>query len=1378
MKKRKFNARAMKRFTTEPKVVHEAKPIDLITQYNRMRSIATDIYNSDFFMISSKADQKKIEASIACISATMISMIGMEAIENSHDCLPDDSGDGISTDKDSYDAIKKMANSVYGATGNMQKAAQKYTDTDHAPSSIVARNRKILSELGTKSPMQIMDECLIHTDKPDEDPSFSPLLRSIALGNEYDEVTDDDSDGDEVIDYSEVDLGNFIDGPFYGQQYHDICRRYGFDTSNTLKQIEKLASQQYIQMINLVDAVDSQNEITADKYTLEPGSVFFVTNKNDESRSPVFMLIYAQPYTKVRSSDISKFSFEITPEHHTEESTNLEDSDKDDYDVDFGNFADGPFYSDWYRHICQLNGFNIDETLKRIVKAASDHTVSKLNLVGVVSDKHDIKSDDKYYPKPGDVFFVTNRENDKDPVFVLICAKSHIERFNIDKVSVEIKPVELEESTKTNYIDFVGSDAYFNIGKVHLNPNTVIDLDATLEKIKDEARVYGIDTITFVDTIGNSLDIYTKGKYTLEPGSLFCHRGNGWLNFMLILKDKNTPDTVRFIWPVEKSEENASQDDIEFVGADAYYSISKVHSNSNDVIDLDATLSAIKANAKEFGIKTVTFVDTITDSLLAHFNGEYSMEAGSLFCVKDDDWTHFLLITKSGNLMSDIRVQYIYPVMTKKDDSEEDDIEFIGIDDYYNIDKTCPNSTIIDLDATLAKIKEMAKEKGIKTITFVDSIDTRSEIFNKNKYSLEIGSLFFVKKCINLMNFILVTETGDTPSDTRVQVIKSVVIKKDDPEGKSDSNKDGSHDVVDAEVEFEYTPYESCYINDLATSSFMAKDDIEFIGIDDYYNIDRAYSNSTIIDLDATLAKIKERARAKNIKTITFAGTIKGFYEIFYKGKNFQTGSLHYIKNDGRPRFILITGTIDYVNLPQYEHIDPVVVSKKDDSEDESDSKEDGIEVVEAEDEIVDSDEASSDYVINDQYADADTSELHPDIYTKVAFPIFMKPTDTGTDVSFAQICDLYDFDISETVKRIKNAAYLEKIEKVNYVDSFQMFDDIFKTEMSIRYGYHDGSLFLVRESTKGKLDPCFVILRKVHDDSYYDAYLYRINPIMRPAKIHGIKKIDIIDTYADGDVRIANDLKNFIDIDHSYKLKEVCDKRNYDYDRISSCLKGVTVIIGGGTRLTFEGTVRSINSIILVDPVVAYNTCSVFFVSDFVCCEEEAYFVIYMPITGKTKNGYNFRLYRIYPIPNLNQDPNTDSQDDSNVREINQFTAIYRANLEVSEADKDAYMKVEFSLINHSANRAIDSLQNICYTWKFKFYDTIKRIRFVAYMNNLKEIEFAGTACSHEEILEKEVLYSNGSLLFVSDEEDPHFVIVEFVDGSTCLNRINPVKE
>ena len=114
MKKRKFNAKAMRKFTTEPKVVHEAKPIDLIAQYNRMRSIAADIYNSDFFMIATKAEQKKIEASIACISATMISMIGMEAIKNSHDSLPDDSGNYTDTDKASHDAIEKMKNIAYG----------------------------------------------------------------------------------------------------------------------------------------------------------------------------------------------------------------------------------------------------------------------------------------------------------------------------------------------------------------------------------------------------------------------------------------------------------------------------------------------------------------------------------------------------------------------------------------------------------------------------------------------------------------------------------------------------------------------------------------------------------------------------------------------------------------------------------------------------------------------------------------------------------------------------------------------------------------------------------------------------------------------------------------------------------------------------------------------------------------------------------------------------------------------------------------------------------------------------------------------------------------------------------------------------------------
>ena len=976
MKKRKFNSRAMKEFA-EPKVVHEFKPVDFITQYNRMRSIAADIYNSDFYMIATKAEQKKIEASIACISATMISMIGMEAIKNSHDHLPDDSGDDTDTDKDSHDAIKKMMNiaygktetndvkkaaarqalnSMYGATGNM-----KYIDTDCAPSSIMAMNRKNIGELDAKSPMQIL----------------------------------------------------------------------------------------YENINNLNDA----------------------------------------------------------------------DSDEDVDDVDIGNFADGPFYSDRYRDICQLYGFDIDETLKRIVKAASSYTISKINLVGVMNDKHDIKSDDKYYPNTGDVFLVTNKENDKDPVFVLIYTKSYLELFDfdIDKVSAEIKPVDLEESTKTNYINFVGSEAYFNIGKVYLNPNSdqVIDLDATLEKIKDEARMHGIDTITFVDTIGNSLDIYTKGKYTLEPGSLFCHRGNGWLNFMLIIKDKNTPNTVRFIWPVEKPEENANLDDI----------------------------------------------------------------------------------------------------------------EFIGIDDYYKIDKVYPNS-------------------------------------------------------------------------------------------------------------------------------------------------------DQVIDLDATLNKVKEKARAKNIKTVTFAGTIKGFYDIFYNYKYYQAGSLFYIKSDERPRFILITGSIDYVNLPQYEHIDPVVVFKKDDSEDESDSKEDGIEAVEAEDEIVDSDEASSDRCINDQYADVDTSKLNRDIYAGVSFLIFMKPTESGKYVNFADICDIYDFDISETIKRIKNVAYQENIGNIIYVDTILSRDEIFRKDENDRYVYGNGSLFLMVNYTNTGKDPYFVILRKMWDGhvSEYISTLYRINPVMKSAKINSVKEINVIDDYADGNVRIAKDLKNIISIDYDYKIKEICEKRNYDYEKMISCLKAVTAIIGGGMFLTFEGTVESLKSIVTVDPVVAYDTCSVFFISAFIDGAERPYFVIYMPITGKTKNGYSFRLYRIRPI--LKQDPNTDSQDDSNVREINQFTTIYRANSEVSEANKDAYMKIEFSLINHSDGGEIHSLSNICYTWKFKFYDTIKRIRFVAYMNNFKEIKYAGTVCSHEEILEKEVIYNNGSVLFVCDEEDPHFVIVEFINGSTCLNRINPVKE
>lgn len=979
MKKRKFNSRAMKEFA-EPKVVHEFKPVDLITQYNRMRSIAADIYNSDFYMIAAKAEQKKIDASIACISATMISMIGMEAIKNSHDCLPDDSGNGTDTDKDSHNAIKKMMNIAYGKTetDGMKKAAARraLNSLYGVSSSIIAMNRKNLGELGAKSPLQNVLDC----------------MHRVTVGNEYDEVTDDDSNGDEVKDYSEVNLGNFADGPFYAQQYLNICKRYGFDT---------------------------------------------------------------------------------------------------------------------------------DETLKRIEKVASDHQISKINFVRIVDERHEIKSDDEYYPKPGDVFFVTNKETDKDPFFLMINTKSHIELndFDIDRASIEITPVELEESAKTNYVEFVGSDAYHNIGKVHLNQNTIIDLDATLEKIKDEARRYGIDTITFVDTIRNGLDIYTEGKYTLEP-----------------------------------------------------------------------------------------------------------------------------------------------------------------------------------------------------------------------------GSLFFVKGGPNLLNFILITKVGDTDTLGRINSRFIECVPKKDQ-----------------------------------TTNL---DDIEFIDIDDYYNIDKACPNSTIIDLDATLAKIKERARAKNIKTITFIGIIKGFHEIFYKCKNSKAGSLYYIKNDGRSRFIMIIGTIDYVNLPQYEYIDPVVVFKKDNSEDESDSKEDGIEAVEAEDKIVDSDEASSDRCINDQYADVDTIKSNHDIYAKVSFPIFMKHTESGKYVNFVDICDIYDFDVSETIKRIKNVAYQENIGSIKYVDTICSRDEIFRKDESDRYVYDNGSLFLMVNYTNAGKDPYFVILRKMWDGhvSEYISTLYRINPVMKSAKINSVNFVNAIDDYADGNVRIAKDLKNIISIDYNYSIKEICEKRNYDYEKMISCLKAVTAIIGGGMHLTFEGTADSLKSIVTVDPVVAYDTCSVFFISAFIDGAEGPYFVIYMPITGKTKNGYSFRLYRICPI--LKQDPNTDSQDDSNVREINQFTTIYRANSEASEANKDAYMKIEFSLINHSDGGEIHSLSNICYTWKFKFYDTIKRIRFVAYMNNFKEIKYAGTVCSHEEILEKEVIYSNGSVLFVCDEEDPHFVIVEFINGSTCLNRINPVKE
>ena len=1236
MKKKNFK---VKKFDGSEKT-HESKPVDLITQYKRMSSIAYDIYNSDFFAMATKKEQKEIEASIACITRTLVSMIGLDAIDRSY--FQDDSGNGTGTDKDSHDAIKKMVNSVYGATGNMQKAAQKYTDTDHAPSSIVAMNRKILGELGTKSP----------ADKSDEDPSFSPLLRSIALGNEYDDDSDEDAD--------DVDLS--------------------------------------------------------------------------------------------------------------------------DSDVNLGNFADGPSYSDQYKHICQIYGFNTDETLKRIVNAACDYIVSKINLVAVVNDKHDIQSDDEYYPNTGDVFFVTNKENDKDPVFVLIYTKSYLKLFdfNIDKVSVEIEPVVLEESTKTNYIDFVGSDAYFGIGKVHLNENTIIDLDATLDKIKDVARMCGIDTITFVDTIGNVLDIYTEGKYTLETGSLFYVNNDGpnLKHFILVTKGGDIPGKIlaRSIDPVGKPEESTKLDDIKFTNSDAYYNIGKVNMSPNTIIDLDATLEKIKDEARMHGIETITFVDTIEYMIDISTEGKYTPKPGDVFFHRGNGgWMNFMLIVDDKVDPDRIHVLFIEPVWDLEENVSLDDIKFIGADAYYKIEKAYRNlDLVIDLDATLIKIKEKAKEKGIKTITFVDTIKEHSDIYSSGKYSLEPGSLFFIKE--GYSRFVLFNETPTT----FYYINPEVVFKKDDSEeDSSDSNKDGSHDAVDAEVEFEYTPYESRYINDLATS-FMAKNDIEFVGIDAYYNISKVHSNSNdVIDLDATLSAIKAKAKEFGIKTVTFVDTITDNLLAHFNGEySMEVGSLFCVKDDDWTHFLLITKSGNLMSDIRVQYIYPVM-TKKDDSEDESDSKEDGIEVVEAEDEIVDSDEASSDHCINDQYADVDTSKLNHDIYAGASFPIFMKPTESGKYVSFVDICDIYNFDVSETIKRIKNVVYQENIGSIKYVDTIWSCDEIFRKDENDRYVYGNGSLFLMVNYTNAGKDPYFVILRKMWDDhvSEYVSTLYRINPVMKSAKINNVKEIKVIDDYADGNVRITKDLKNIISIEYDYKIKEICEKRNYDYEKMISCLRGVTAIIGGGTYLTFEGSVDSLNSIVSVDPVVAYKTCSVFFVSGFVDSEKGPYFVIYMPTTGKTKNGYNFHLYRIYPILNLNQDSNTDSQDDSNVREINQFTTIYRANLEVSEADKDAYMKVEFSNIDRNDGE-IQSLANICYTWKFKFYDTIKRIRFVAYMSNFKEIKYAGTACSHEEILEKEVLYSNGSALFVSDEEDPHFVIVEFINRSTRLIRINPVKE
>ena len=787
MKKKNFK---VKKFDGSEKT-HEVKRDDLITQYKRMSSIAYDIYNSDFFAMATKKEQKEIEASVACITRTLVSMIGLDAIDRSY--FPDDSGNDTGTDKNSHDAIKKMMNSVYGATGNMQKAVQKYTDTDHAPHPIMAMNRKILSELGIKSP----------ADKSDDVPSFSPLLRSIALGNDYDD-----------------------------------------------------------------------------------------------------------------------------------------DSDEDEYDVDFGNFADGPFYSDQYKHICQIYGFNTDETLKRIVNAACDYIVSKINLVAVVNDKHDIKSDDEYYPKIGDVFFVTNKENDKDPVFVLICAKSHLESFNIDKVSAEIKPVELEESTKTNYIDFVGSDAYFSIGKVHLNENTIIDLDATLEKIKDKARMYGIDTITFVDTIKNVLDIYTEGKYTLEPGSFFYVNNDGpnLKHFILVTKGGDNPGKIlaRSIDPVEKPDEdpftfgNESDDDSDGDEVKDYSEVNLGNFISGSFysdqyralaiqygFDMNDTMKQIEKMASQYCIQMINLVD-IVDSQNEITADKYTLEPGSVFFVtnKNDESRSpvFMLIyaqpyTKVRS--SDIsKFSFEIAPAEVEESTKTNDIEFINSDAYFNIGKVqlSPN-TIIDLDATLTKIKDEARVHDIDTITFVDTIGNSLDIYTKGKYTLEPGSLF-CHRGNGWLNFMLILKDKNTPDTVRFIW----------PVEKSEEN--------------------------------ASQDDIEFVGADAYYKIDKAYpsilaQNSLTIDLDTTLARIKERARAKNIKTITFVGIIKDRHEMYYKGKYSQAGSLYFIKNNERTRFILITGTIDYANLPLEEHIDPVVVFKKDDSdEDSSESKEDDIKFI------------------------------------------------------------------------------------------------------------------------------------------------------------------------------------------------------------------------------------------------------------------------------------------------------------------------------------------------------------------------------------------------------------------------------------------------
>ena len=794
---------------------------DLIDKYNELRSIANAIYNSDYFMIATKKEQKEIEAAAVCITKALVSAIGLEAINHDFlpddsgssddrswsDNLPDDSGNDIDTDKGAHDAIRKMMNiaygktkvdsmikaaarralnSVYGATGSM-----KYTDTDaevefsHTPyksrhindraSSIMAMNRKILSELGAKSPVDVLDKY------PD------------AFGNDYDGDTEDDSNGDEVKDHSEINLGNFAEGPFYAQQYLDICRQYGFDTGKTLKRIEELAYQYHIQMINLVDTVDDRYQIKPDgKYDLKPGDIFFVTNKKI-SKNPLFLLIYAKSFIESNDFDIDLVSTEIIPvkkEESTKEESDKSDGDdsnevKDYSEVNLGNFFEGPLYAQRYRALAIQYGFDIDVTLRQIEKLASQYYIQMVNLVDIVDSQDEITAD-KYTLEPGSVFFVTNKnDSSKSPVFMLIYAQPYtkVRSSDISKFSLEIAPSEVEESTKTNYIEFIGSDAYYNIGKAHLNQNTIIDLDATLEKIKDEARMHGIDTITFVHTIGNSLDIFTEGKYTLEPGSLFCHRGNEWLNFMLVVEDEDTPDKVRvcFINPVGKPEENTSLDDIEFIDPDFYFHIGKANLNSD--IDLNATLDKIKDEARTCGINSITFAGMLEYGLDI-YDGKYSLKPGSLFyIIGSPNLTNFLLVTEVGDTPDATRVQFIESIMKPEDEELIDlvGIEFVGIDAYYSIDN--PNNDI-DLDATLIKIKEKAKEKGIKTITFVDTIKDGKH--TRDKYSFELGSLFFVKNTDG-SKFTLVNDTNPTT----FQYIYPVMTKKDDSEeDSSDSAKE------------------------------------------------------------------------------------------------------------------------------------------------------------------------------------------------------------------------------------------------------------------------------------------------------------------------------------------------------------------------------------------------------------------------------------------------------------------------------------------------------------------------------------------------------------------------------------------------------------